>query len=45
LDSLRLEYPEVGPDKLNELATARAAMMRKDSVDEILGRYYPSSAI
>jgi hypothetical protein len=26
LDSLRLKFPEVGPDKLKELAAARAAL-------------------
>jgi len=28
LDSLRLKYPEVGPDKLKELAAARAALVK-----------------
>jgi len=28
LDSLHLEYPEVGPDKLKELAAARAALVK-----------------
>jgi hypothetical protein len=28
LDSLRLKCPEVGPDKLKELAAARAALVK-----------------
>jgi hypothetical protein len=28
LDSLHLKYPEVGPDKLKELAAARAALVK-----------------
>jgi hypothetical protein len=28
LDSLNLTYPEVGPDKLKELAAARAALVK-----------------
>jgi hypothetical protein len=28
LDSLDLKYPEVGPDKLKELAAARAALVK-----------------
>jgi hypothetical protein len=28
LDSLHLRYPEVGPDKLNELAVARTALVK-----------------
>jgi hypothetical protein len=28
LDSLHLKYPEVGPDKLEELAAARAALVK-----------------
>jgi hypothetical protein len=28
LDSLRLKYPEIGPDKLKELAAARAALVK-----------------
>lgn len=28
LDSLNLKYPEVGPDKLKELAPARAALVK-----------------
>jgi hypothetical protein len=29
LDSLHLKYPEVGPDKLKELAAARAASVKR----------------
>jgi hypothetical protein len=28
LDSLNLKYPEVGPDKLKELAAARTALVK-----------------
>jgi hypothetical protein len=28
LDSLRLKYPKVGPDKLKELAAATAALVK-----------------
>jgi hypothetical protein len=28
LDSLHLKYPEVGPDKLKELAAAKAALVK-----------------
>ena len=28
LDSIRFKYPQVGPDKLKELAAARAALVK-----------------